>query len=580
MTTSSESAPKPAETPTQKRGVLGAFAVFAEQRTAIMLALGFAAGLPNLLIFDTLSAWLRDSGLSLEVISFFSLATLSYSFKFLWAPLIDRTSVPVLTDWLGHRRSWMLVAQVAIIAGLLCISLSNPKANIGLVALFAVLTGFSSATQDIVVDAWRIEAAELTRQGAMAAAYQWGYRIAIVVAGAVPLVLADSYGWNISYGLMALLMGIGIGAVLLAPVEAQHTIRKIATDGLKSQPAVETAEWIGRLALVAIGALLLGSGLGANADVLARIAADLGLTNFGAALKAAWTEKETGVWYQLLSVVAGFAVVGLAALPIPGVHTRPGIYLSRALGDPLRDFFARFGRVAFLILALICLYRISDFVLNIMTPFYLDLGFSKTQIAEARKVFGVVMSMVGVFAGGWSVARFGVMRSLVVGAFALPITNTIFAWLATQGPDLTALFIAIGVDNVVSGYAGTCLIAYMSSLTSAGFTATQYALFSSLYSLPGKLIASQSGRIVETAAGASEGHGPLAFLQGLFTRMPATAFADAVQKSHVSPAALGAGYVVFFFYSGLIGIASMVLAVLVARKSATMTPAAAGPTSR
>ncbi len=258
-------------------------------------------------------------------------------------------------------------------------------------------------------------------------------------------------------------------------------------------------------------------------------------------------------------------MIVLAAWPIPKVETRPGLYLSRAFGEPLGDFFGRFGKTAVLILMLICLYRLSDFVLNIMTPFYLDLGFSKTQVAEARKVFGVVMSMAGVFAGGWSVARLGLIRSMVIGAFALPITNTIFAWLATRGPDFNSLLIAIGVDNVVSGYAGTCLIAYMSSLTSVGFTATQYALFSSLYSLPGKLIASQSGRIVESAAKASEHGGLFGMLRGLFGGLPPQAYAAAEAKSHVAPAALGAGYMVFFFYSGLVGVASMILAVLVAR---------------
>src|SRR5262249_4308084 len=236
-----------------------------------------------------------------------------------------------------------------------------------------------------------------------------------------------------------------------------------------------------------------------------------------------------------------------------------------ALGDPLADFFRRFGRVGILILALICLYRLSDFVLNIMNAFYQDLGFSLSQIAEVRKIFGVAASMAGVFGGGLSVARLGVMRSLVIGAFALPITNTIFGWLAVQGPSMPALFTAIGVDNVVSSYAGTCLIAYMSGLTSAGFTATQYALFSSLYSLPGKLIASQSVRIVEAAARAAQVGGPFAGLTGLFAHMRPEAFATAVAKSQVSPSELGAGYVVFFLYSGLVGAAAMILAVLVAR---------------
>jgi PAT family beta-lactamase induction signal transducer AmpG len=173
--------------------------------------------------------------------------------------------------------------------------------------------------------------------------------------------------------------------------------------------------------------------------------------------------------------------------------------------------------------------------------------------------------MFGVFVGGLSVARLGVMRSLVIGAIALPITNTIFGWLAVQGPSLPALFTAIGVDNVVSSYAGTCLIAYMSSLTSVGFTATQYALFSSLYSLPGKLVASQSGRIVEAAARAAQGGGPFAPLTALFAHAPAKAFASAMAKSHVEPAALGAGYVVFFLYSGAVGLLAMALAVAVYR---------------
>jgi PAT family beta-lactamase induction signal transducer AmpG len=280
---------------------------------------------------------------------------------------------------------------------------------------------------------------------------------------------------------------------------------------------------------------------------------------------AAWASKQTGVWLQLASVIGGFAVMAAATLPIVGLRTRPGVFLFHAVWDPLIDFFRRFGRVAIVILALICLYRLSDFVLNIMTPFYQDLGFSLSQIAEVRKIFGVVASMFGVFVGGLSVARLGVMRSLLIGAFALPITNTIFGWLALQGPSLPALFTAIGVDNVVSSFAGTCLIAYMSGLTSAGFTATQYALFSSLYSLPGKLVASQSGRIVEAAARAAHAGGPLAPLTGLFAHAPPAAFASAMAKSHVAPAELGAGYLVFFLYSGAVGLASMALAVAVYR---------------
>src|SRR5215510_3892898 len=220
----------------KNKSLLSALAFFGDRRALVMLALGFAAGLPYLLVFDTLSAWLRVANLSLETIGYFSLATIASSLKFLWAPLIDRTNVPVLTATLGHRRSWMLVAQAAIIVGLWLIAGSNPAENLNLVAVFAVCVGFASATQDIVVDAWRIEAAEQERQGMMAAAYQWGYRIAQIIAGWLALTLADMYGWALSYTVMAALMAIGIAAVLLAPSEQAHTVRHVPTDGVTRRP--------------------------------------------------------------------------------------------------------------------------------------------------------------------------------------------------------------------------------------------------------------------------------------------------------------------------------------------------------
>jgi PAT family beta-lactamase induction signal transducer AmpG len=252
------------------------------------------------------------------------------------------------------------------------------------------------------------------------------------------------------------------------------------------------------------------------------------------------------------------------------VKTRPGAYLAGSFGQPLIDFYQRFAGVATLILALICVYRLADFVLNIMNPFYLDLGFTKTELAEVRKVFGVVMTTLGVFIGGWSVARLGLIRTMVIGAFMSPMSNLVFAWLATQGPSLSALTVAIGVDNIATGYAGTALIAYMSSLTSIGFTATQYALFSSLYALPGKLIASQSGRIVEGSARVAEAGGLFAPLKGLFARLPAGSLVEGAATSGVTPAALGAGYVVFFLYSTAIGVFAIVLAFVVARKQTAL----------
>jgi PAT family beta-lactamase induction signal transducer AmpG len=548
-----------------KRNAVSALAVFFERRTLVMLALGFSAGLPFLLIFDTLSAWLRSAGLTLEVIGVFSLATLVYSFKFLWAPLLDRTTVPLLTGWLGHRRSWMLVCQILVMIGLWLIAGSDPTSQIGTMALFAVFVGFSSATQDIVIDAWRIEAADLSKQGAMAAAYQWGYRIAMITAGAAPLLLADAYDWHVSYAAMAALMGIGMLAVLFAPREAQHKIRTIHVEGIRPAPAMEAIEWLVRLLVLIVAALLVGSGLAANASGLAWLLNLFGAMGLAERVTAAWSSP-SGIGFQLAAVLTGFTLVFIAARPVPGLHTRPGRYLSAALGEPLQDFFRRYRGAAGMILALICCYRLSDFVLNIMNPFYLDLGFTLVEVAEVRKVFGVVAAMLGVFAGGFSVARLGLMPSLLIGAFGGPLSNLVFIWLATQGHSLPALFVAIGTDNVLSGYAGTCLIAYMSSLTSEGFTATQYALFSSLYALPGRIIASQSGRIVEAAAHAAEPGGMFSGLTVLFTNLPPESFAQSVEKSGVSPHALAAGYTAFFFYSTLIGLLAIVLAFAVAAR--------------
>ncbi|HEX2340785.1 MAG TPA: MFS transporter [Vicinamibacterales bacterium] len=547
------------------RTVGSAIGVYAERAPLVMVALGFSAGLPHYLIFDTLSAWLRSAGLSLEVIGFFSLVTLVSTFKFLWAPFIDRTRVPLLTAWLGHRRSWMLVCQALIMLGLWLIASSDPSHSLGRIAVFAVLVGFSTATQDIAIDAWRIEAAEMTKQGAMAAAYQWGYRVAIIVSGAVPLLLATAYGWNFSYAVMAALILIGVLGVVAAPREQRHAIRSIQTEGIRPAPVLEALEWITRLAILAAGALVLGSGLAANAGVLARVLGAIGADRLSDGVLSAWS-SDVRVWVHLAAVLAGFALVVLAALPLPGTRTRPGVYLSSALADPLRDFFTRYRTTGALILALICLYRVPDFVLTIMNPFYLDLGYTLVEIAEVRKIFGVVMSMVGVFVGGVLVARYGLMRAMMIGAFAGPLSNLLFVWLALQEHDLIALFAAIGLDNVAGGIAGTCLIAYMSSLTSVGFTATQYALFSSLYAIPGRLIASQSGRIVEAAARSADAGGVLSGLKALVASQAPQSFAAAVERSGVTPAALGSGYIVFFTYTALLGVASVILSIAVWRR--------------
>ena len=546
--------------PREKKSLLKTLAFFGERRSLVMLGLGFASGLPFMLIFDTLSLWLRDAGLSLAVIGFFSLATLSFSFKFLWAPLIDRARVPLLHGWLGHRRARMLVFQTAMVLGLWAISTMNPANQLGVLAAVAVAVGFATASHDIVIDAWRIEVADREEeQGPMVVAYQWGFRVAMIAAGAAPLLLAEHYGWNFSYAVMGVVVGVGVLATLWAPREAEHTIRPIPTGDVNQPRVLEVLEWLVGLAVLVRGALVLGSGLAGDAALLSKLVG-------GETLAKAWTAKPNGVWLQLLGVIAGLAIVVVAAWPIPKVRTKPGVYMSKAFGEPLGEFLTRFSGVAGLILAAICVYRVSDFVLNIMNPFYRDMGFTLTEIAEIRKVFGIIASMIGVFLGGVVVARLGLMKALVIGAFAQPISNLMFALLAMSGHSIPMLFTSICLDNLAGGVAGTALIAYMSSLTSAGFTATQYALFSSLYALPGKLIASQSGRIVEASAQAAEHGGPLALLKGLFTRLPPESFTAAGAKLGVSAQAMAAGYTAFFIYTALIGVVAIVLSFAVAAR--------------
>lgn len=549
-----------------------ALAVYGERRVLVMLLLGFSAGLPFLLIFDTLSLWLRQSGLSLQTISIFALATLSYALKFIWAPIVDRVRVPVLNNLLGPRRSWMLMMQLVIVTGLWLIAGSDPELNLWRVALLATLVGFAGATQDIVIDAWRIEAVDESRYGAMAAAYQWGYRVAMIVAGAIPLFLAEAFNWNLSYTVMAGMMGVGIAGALLAPREVSVRPPLIPVSGLPARPLAETVEWALRLCIILLAALLIGSGLSGNAQMLREAVQLLGASSDqGAALEALWRSSPTGIYLQVGGVVAGLGLLALACSPIPGVATRPGTYLRKAYGQPLGNFFERFGaRLGALILALICLYRLSDFVLNLMGPFYVDLGFSLSQIAEVRKIFGVVALIVGVTLGGYSVARVGMLRTMLIGVFASPFSNLVFIWLATRGPDVPALYLAISVDNIATGFAGTALIAYMSSLTASGFTATQYALFSSLYALLGKLVASQSGRVVEAAARSADQGGVTSVLTPLFAELPAGSLAQGAATAGVTPQALGAGYATFFLYSVAIGLVAIVLAFIVAARQSRL----------
>jgi len=417
----------PAET--AARSWREAFAVYLHRRVLVMLFLGFSAGLPFLLIFATLSFWLRKAGISRTEIGFFSWVGIMFSIKVFWAPVVDRVALPVLTGLLGRRRGWMLLAQIGLAAGLLGIAATDPAQHLGPVAGFALLVAFAAATQDIVIDAYRIEAVERDFQGAMAATYQAGYRIAMIVAGAGAFSIAGWTSWPIAYTAMAGFTSVGMITVLI--------IR---------EPAVE--------------------------------------------IDAGTRERER----RLVGSVQGIE-------SLPGALKRFLAWFSGAVVAPFVDFFARNGRFGLVILALIGLYRISDITMGIMAnPLYVDLGFTEVEVAAISKFYGVIMSMVGAFLGGLLVARYGILRPLLLGAVLVALTNLTFAYLAAAGHDLIALTLTISADNLAGGLASTTFIAYLSSLTNRAYTATQYALFSSLFTLPGKVLGGFSGIVVDASS--------------------------------------------------------------------------------
>ena len=410
------------------RGWLEAVAAYRHPRVLAMLFLGFSAGLPFMLVFTTLSAWLRELGIDRATIGMLSWVGLAYTLKVLWAPVVDRLRLPVLGRLLGRRRSWMLLAQAGIALGLLNVAHTTPVGHLGALVGFTLLVAFSSATQDIAVDAWRIEAAPPPMQGVMAAAYQLGYRIAIMVASAGALWIAADFGWTAAYTAMAALVGVGIVTTLvIAEPEARAPVESV-----KQEQRV--IDWLARNA-------------------------------------------------HLPDALRGLGASFIGAVVCPFV-----------------DFLTRYGtRLALLMLAFIASYRLTDFTMGVMAnPFYIDIGYTLKEIAAVAKGFGLIMSIIGVLIGGVVVARLGAARSLALGSVLVIVSNLMFMTLAwTDAPSLTGLALVISADNLAMGVAGTALIAYLSSLTSASYTATQYALFSSMYALPGKLLMGTSGFVVD-----------------------------------------------------------------------------------
>ena len=381
-------------------------AIYAQPPVRVMLFLGFSAGLPFLLVFSTLTAWLAQAGVERATIGFFGWVGLTYSVKVFWAPVVDRLPLPWLTGALGRRRSWMLLAQAGIAAGLTGLALSDPVTQLTQVALLAVWVAFSSATQDIVIDAYRIESAPVEMQGGTAAAYQLGYRLALISAGAGALFIAAADGWRTAYLLMAALVGIGMLTALLIP-----------EPGRKPPEAARSA----------------------------------------------------------------------------------GEWLEQSLIGPFRDYFTRNGlRQALLILLFIGSFRITDIAMGVMAnPFYLDQGYTLQQIAGIAKGLGVAMTITGAFVGGLAVAQLGLTRSLILSGVLVIASNLCFAALAGREPTSAGLSLIISADSLAAGMAGTAFIAYLSSLTHRAYTATQYALFSSLMTLPGKFLSGYSGQVAD-----------------------------------------------------------------------------------
>ncbi|MEK9875670.1 MAG: MFS transporter [Betaproteobacteria bacterium] len=400
--------------------------VYTKIRVIRMLFLGFSAGLPLLLLLGTLSFRLREAGLDLALIGFFSWIGLTYAFKWAWAPLVDQLPVPLLTKALGRRRSWLICSQLLVIIGLSGLAFSDPSISITAVIWFSLLTAIGSATQDIALDAFRIESAGTEDQGAMAATYQIGYRVAMLVASAGALFLADLFSsnssgyddtaWSVSYLIMAGLMLIGVITALLSP---EPRVPSTSEEEIKStnraSPLLRLKRWL------------------VNAGIM-----------------------------------------------------------------PFVDFVKRYKRQAILILVMISIYRISDVVMGVMAnPFYVDIGFSKQEIATVTKLFGVIMTLLGAVIGGVFVKHFGALRMLIIGAILTSSTNLLFAWLSNIGANIPALVLTISADNLSAGLATAAFVSYLSGLTNIKYSATQYALFSSVMLLIPKFLAGWSGVFVE-----------------------------------------------------------------------------------
>jgi PAT family beta-lactamase induction signal transducer AmpG len=440
-----------------------------------MLFLGFAAGLPILLIFSTLSVWLFKAGVNRATITLFSWVGFAYSFKFIWTPIVDNLKLPILGK-LGHRRSWLLLSQLMIILSLIFISFTDPKTSLICTAIAAIFIAFSSATQDIVLDAFRIESASKNLQGALSSMYLTGYRIAMIVAGAGSLWIASFLGteiynqkvWQQVYQIMALLMLFGVLTVFYSSEpKIKRNIEKNSNQKIKFFIAF----------LVSLAGFILCY----------------------LYFKDLFDSKDPIINFlnEFIKIIFCFLTFSLIIFFLIKIKFLNKESAKNAYAKPVLDFLNRYGSKATSILLLIGLYRISDVVLGVMANvFYIEKGFSIAEIATYSKFFGTIATIVGGVIGGLASVHLGVMRSLFIGALISALSNILFAWLALVTADVKILVFVITADNVASGFAGATFIVYLSALTSIKFTATQYALFSSAMLFLPKLIAGYAGGFV------------------------------------------------------------------------------------
>lgn len=391
-------------------GWRGVWPQLRQPRMLVMLLLGFGCGLPFMLVGNTLGFWLRSTGVELSTIGFLSWVGMAYTLKFLWAPLIDRVPAPLLGRF-GRRRGWLLLAQAAVLLGLMGMAVLGPGAGLWLFGALALVAAFASATQDIVVDAWRIEsAASNEEQALLSTVYQMGYRAALLTTDALIFLVAAPLGWPLAYGLMAALLLLAIVATLRAQEPASASL-----------------------------------------------------------------DTATPLW------------------------TARGLY--DALLGPFIAFFREHRQWALLILVAISSYRLADFVMGPMAnPLYADIGIDTAMIGTVRGSIGLIATLSGTAIAGLCAMRYGLVATLLTGAILGPLSNVGFSVLALSGADPVVFAVVMAIDNFSAGFAGIALIAWMSSLTQSGYTATQYALLSSFYALPGKFLKGLSGMAVEALA--------------------------------------------------------------------------------